>query len=56
MTDDVLLENFLRHLCCYCGDCSCLYPFGKVFYDDEGVFEVALCHGKRADYVEAPSL
>jgi hypothetical protein len=36
--DDVLSEEFLCGLCCYCGDCFALDPFGKVFDDDEGEF------------------
>ena len=36
--DNVLLKEFLRGLCCYCGDCSALDPFGKIFDGDEGEF------------------
>jgi hypothetical protein len=36
--DDVLLEEFLRGLRCYCGDCSALDRFGKIFDGDEGEY------------------
>jgi hypothetical protein len=38
LADNVLPEEFLRGLCCYCGDCSSLDPFGKIFDGDEGEF------------------
>ena len=37
-TDDVLPEEFLRGVRCYCGDWSALDPFGKIFDGNEGEF------------------
>jgi hypothetical protein len=40
--DNVLLEEFLSSLRCYCGYCSGLDPLCEIFNGDEGEFEIPL--------------
>lgn len=56
MIDNVLPKEFLYRLCGYCGDCSCLDPFCKVFHRHKGVLKVALRGGKWYGYIKAPTL
>jgi hypothetical protein len=44
-TYDIMPENFLCCLGCYCGDCYPLDPLGEVFKSDEGEFEISLSCG-----------
>jgi hypothetical protein len=46
VTDYVLSEELLCYIRRYCGDCPCLYLFGEVFHDYEGILEVALGYGE----------
>jgi hypothetical protein len=43
--NNVLPEEFLGSLRCYCGYCPRLDPFGKILDGDEGELEVLLGRG-----------
>jgi hypothetical protein len=54
--NNVLPEEFLGSLRCYCGYSPRLDPFGKIFDGDEGELEVPLGRGEGPDDVQAPAL
>jgi hypothetical protein len=54
--NNVLLEEFLCSLWCYCGYSPRLDPFGKILNSDEGKLEVPLSRGQGPDNVQAPAL
>jgi hypothetical protein len=54
--DNVLLEEFLSGLRCYCGYCSGLNPLCEIFDGDEGEFEVPLSRRQWSDNVQPPAL
>jgi hypothetical protein len=54
--DNVLPEELLGGLRCYCGYCSGLYPLGEVFDGNEGEFEVPLSRRQRSDNIQPPAL
>ena len=55
-TNNVLPEEFLGSLRCYCRNSPCLDPFGEVFDSDEGELKVSLSGGQGPDNVQAPAL
>jgi hypothetical protein len=54
--DNVLLEEFLSGLRCYCGYCSSLNPLCEIFNGDEGEFEVPLSRRQWSNNVQPPAL
>jgi hypothetical protein len=54
--DNVLPEELLGGLRCYCGYCSGLDPLGEVFNDNEGEFEVPLSRRQWSDNIQPPAL
>jgi hypothetical protein len=54
--DNVLLEEFLSGLRCYCGYCSGLDPLCEIFDGDEGEFEVPLSRRQWSNDVQPPAL
>jgi hypothetical protein len=54
--NNVLPEEFLCSLCCYCGNNARLDPFGKILDNDEGELEVPLSRGQGLDDVQALAL
>jgi hypothetical protein len=54
--NNVLLEEFLGSLRCYCGYSPRLDPFGKILDSDEGELEVPQGRGQGLDNVQDPAL
>jgi hypothetical protein len=54
--DNVLPEEFLSGLRCYCGYCSGLNPLCEIFDGDEGEFEVPLSRRQWSNDVQPPAL
>jgi hypothetical protein len=54
--NNVLLEEFLGGLRCYCGDCPSLNPLGEIFNSDEGELEIPLSYWQWSDDVQPPAL
>ena len=54
--DNVLREEFLSGLRCYCGYYSGHDPLCVIFDDDEGEFEVPLSRRKWSNDVQPPAL
>jgi hypothetical protein len=54
--DNVLPEEFLSGLRCYCGYCSSLDPLCEIFDGDEGEFEVPLSRRQWSNDVQPPAL
>jgi hypothetical protein len=54
--NNVLPEEFLCSLWCYCGNSPRLDPFVKILDRDEGELEVPLSRGQGPDDVQAPAL
>jgi hypothetical protein len=54
--NNVLPEEFLGSLRCYCGYNPRLDPFGKIFDSDEGELEVPLGCGKGPNDVQTSAL
>jgi hypothetical protein len=54
--DNVLPEEFLSGLQCYCGFCSSLDPLCEIFDSDEGEFEVPLSRRQWSNDVQPPAL
>jgi hypothetical protein len=54
--NNVLLEELLGGLRCYCGDCPGLNPLGEIFNDDEGELEIPLSRGQWSNDVQPPAL
>jgi hypothetical protein len=55
-TDNVLLEELLGGLRCYCEYCSGLDPLGEVFNGNKGEFEVPLSRRQWSDNIQPPAL
>jgi hypothetical protein len=54
--NNVLPEEFLGGLRCYCGDCPGLNLLGEIFNGDEGELEIPLTHGRWSNDVQPPTL
>jgi hypothetical protein len=54
--DNVLLEEFLGDLRCYCGYCPGLNPLCEIFNADEGELEVPLSCRQWSNDVQPPTL
>jgi hypothetical protein len=54
--DDVLPEEFLGGLRCYCGDCPGLNPLCEIFNGDKGELEVSLSCRQWSNDVKSPAL
>jgi hypothetical protein len=54
--NNVLPEELLGGLRCYCGYCLGLDPLGEVLDDDEGEFEVPLSRRQWSDNIQPPAL
>jgi hypothetical protein len=50
--NNVLPEEFLGSLRCYCGDCPGLNPLGEIFNGDEGELEIPLSRGQWSNDVQ----
>jgi hypothetical protein len=54
--DNVLPEEFLSGLRCYCGYYSGFDPLCEIFDGNKGEFEVPLSRRQWSDYVQPPAL
>jgi hypothetical protein len=54
--DNVLPEEYLGGLRCYCGYCSGLNPLCEIFDDDEGELEVPLSCRQWSNDIQPPAL
>jgi hypothetical protein len=56
LADNVLPQELLGGLRCYCGYCPGLDPLGEVLNGNEGKFEVPLSRRQWSDNIQPPAL